>query len=467
MDMPHTTVPIESSAEVRIISVWSERQSESRSQRGIPDARGPFDIDYARIIHSASFRRLQGKTQILNLGDGDFYRTRLTHSLEVAQIAGGLVQFLHRLMPDHPGTAHLPPLPLIQTLGFAHDLGHPPFGHGGEVALNYCMRDNGGFEGNGQTLRLLTRLESFSRAHGSNLTRRTLLGLLKYPASYSATVNADLRPALDTRPTALSVIDRKACKPPKCYLDSEAEVVDWILAPLSARDRQRFQTVDKAPGKHGKSRHKSLDCSLMDLADDIAYGVHDFEDALSLGLIRRDDFLEAVPASVCSAFIAFRLKHYGDKVGNDVYGDLVGNLFGSSAQRKMIINIIVNHLIGAMTLDEDTGFDEPLLRYRAVMPDGAGQFLDALKALVWDKVIRCAQVQQMEFKGQNLVVSVFEAFATDPKAYLPADAFARFEASGNDVRVLCDHIAGMTDAHLMKTYERLFSPRMGSIFDKL
>ena len=146
------------------------------------DERGPFDVDYARIIHAASFRRLQGKTQILSLGDSDFYRTRLTHSLEVAQIAGGIELHLEQRHPECH--THLPGLTLIQALGFTHDLGHAPFGHGGEVALNYCMRDVGGFEGNAYTLRILARLEHYSERDGANLTRRSLLGVLKYPAKY-------------------------------------------------------------------------------------------------------------------------------------------------------------------------------------------------------------------------------------------------------------------------------------------
>jgi dGTPase len=153
------------------------------------DARSPGDVDYGRVVHSASFRRLQGKTQILNLGDSDFYRTRLTHSLEVAQIAGGLIKQLRHNEPTHPALEHLPDHALIQAIACTHDLGHPPFGHGGEVALNYCMRDNGGFEGNGQTLRILSRLEKFSASHGSNLTRETLLGVLKYPVAYAQVAN--------------------------------------------------------------------------------------------------------------------------------------------------------------------------------------------------------------------------------------------------------------------------------------
>jgi dGTPase len=173
---------------------WESRR-ENWSQKS-NDARSSYDTDYARIIHSASFRRLQGKTQILSLGDSDFYRTRLTHSLEVAQIAYGLVRQLEKDCASHPVADKFPVQNLVQSISLTHDLGHPPFGHGGEIALNYCMREYGGFEGNAQTLRILTRLEKFSESAGSNLTRRTLLGILKYPAKYSKVRNSDLSPVL-------------------------------------------------------------------------------------------------------------------------------------------------------------------------------------------------------------------------------------------------------------------------------
>src|ERR1700746_1922028 len=149
-------------------SVWEERRSAWKPQP--EDARTPFDVDYARVVHSGSFRRLQGKTQILNLGDSDFYRTRLTHSLEVAQVASGIVRKLKRSASPHPVHPFLPPISLIQAISLTHDLGHPPFGHGGEVALNYCMRDHGGFEGNGQSLRLLTKVENSYGPFGLDLT---------------------------------------------------------------------------------------------------------------------------------------------------------------------------------------------------------------------------------------------------------------------------------------------------------
>jgi dGTPase len=211
---------------------WAARRSGWFKRR--EDARSDWDIDYGRIIHSASFRRLQGKTQILNLGDSDFYRTRLTHSLEVAQIASSITRQLAEDNKSHPAVEYLPDLAMIQAIGSTHDLGHPPFGHGGEIALNYCMREDEGFEGNGQTLRILSRLEKFSRDHGADLTRRTLLGTLKYPVAYKTICNPAITPTLVGGTSTVQLIDCKASKPPKCYLDCEQEAVDWILEPLTA-----------------------------------------------------------------------------------------------------------------------------------------------------------------------------------------------------------------------------------------
>jgi dGTPase len=193
--------------------MWDDRREKRINQ---PDeVRGPAEVDYARVVHSASFRRLQGKTQILNLGDSDFYRTRLTHSLEVAQVGEGIAQFFRKFNSSHPAINSVPSTSLIQTIGFTHDLGHPPFGHGGEVALNYCMRDKGGFEGNGQTLRILSKLEKFHESYGSNLTRRTLLGVLKYPTSYRLVNNPNVVPKFDPSATSINIIHREWSSPEK------------------------------------------------------------------------------------------------------------------------------------------------------------------------------------------------------------------------------------------------------------
>lgn len=444
--------------------IWEARREVWRQQED--DARDNGDIDYARVIHSASFRRLQGKTQILNLGDSDFYRTRLTHSLEVSQIAGGLTKQLAESHPCHSATPNLPHRSMIQAIGCTHDLGHPPFGHGGEIALNYCMRSNGGFEGNGQTLRILSRLENFSAAAGANLSRRTLLGVLKYPVSYSQGHNPAIIPKLSSGPTTLKIVDIKGSKPPKCYMDCEKEIVEWIISPLTTGEQEEFQACDPEEGKHHSPRHKSLDCSIMDVADDIAYGVHDLEDAIALGLIDRDAFSRALQNKSDSFLDALKAK-YPEESENDVFSRLVDSLFGDSRTRKRFISRLVHHFITSAVYKENLEFSEPLVRYRVVLRDQPREFLSALKALVAEEVILNPSVQHLEFKGQTMVVSVFEALQTDPKRLLPRDAYAKFTKANDDPRIICDHVAGMTDTHLLRTYERLFSPRMGSIFDKL
>ncbi|MGF7156596.1 anti-phage deoxyguanosine triphosphatase [Novosphingobium gossypii] len=430
------------------------------------DAREDGDIDYARVIHSASFRRLQGKTQILNLGDSDFYRTRLTHSLEVAQIAGGLARQMARSFPDHPATVHLPERSMIQAIGCTHDVGHPPFGHGGEVALNYCMRDAGGFEGNAQTLRILARLESYSAGAGANLSRRTLLGVLKYPASWSTARNPALVPALLAGPSTIRVLDQQGCKPPKCHFDSEQDVVDWILQPLSRADRDAFVALDHRNGKHSATRHKSLDCSIMDVADDIAYGVHDLEDAIALGLVSRDSFARSVTPH-CGSFLNALKEKYPGESENDVLSRMLDGLFGDANTRKRFISRMVHHFLTGSTFTDVTPFTEPLLRWRVALDGSRRDFLNALQTFVVRHVITSPEVQQLEFKGQTMVVAVFEALAADPERLLPRDDLDRLDQADGGMRTICDYVASMTDSHLLRTYDRLFSPRMGSVFDRL
>jgi dGTPase len=445
---------------------WAARREKWDPQK--EDARDGPATDYARIIHSASFRRLQGKTQILNLGDSDFYRNRLTHSIEVAQIAGGLSRQLRKDFAQHPACEWIPDLAMIQAIGATHDLGHPPFGHGGEYALNYVMRDAGGFEGNGQTLRILARLERFSENAGANLTRRTMLGVLKYPAPYLSVRNPDPKaaPRLVAGTSVVQLIDRPSCKPPKCYLDTEQDVVDWLLQPLSDPDRERFTSWDAFPGKHGKTRHKSFDCSIMDLADDIAFGVHDLEDALAMGLMDADDVREMIPEDVSGCFLDLLKERYPKEFGNDVHGGFIAAL-ADEGRRKRCISRMVHHFITHVQISTDEAFEAPLLRYRAELPRRQRVFLDALKDAVMEKVIQSASVQHLEFKGQNMVVAVYDALASDPEKLLPESTRARYAAADDKQRVICDHISGMTDSFLLKTYERLFSPRMGSVFDRI
>jgi dGTPase len=446
--------------------IWTDRQEQSiRSDK---DARDAWDIDYSRIIHSSSFRRLQGKTQILNLGDSDFYRNRLTHSLEVAQIADGIVNHIRKNYEPHPITNFLPKRNLIHAISLGHDLGHPPFGHDGEIALNYCMRDHGGFEANGQSLRILSKLENYSRSHGANLARRTLLGILKYPAPYSATYNKKQYPALLTGTDTIKVLDTRASTPPKCYMDSEQDVVTWMLQPLSKSDIKQFTNVTTHKETHAKSAYKSLDCSIMDIADDIAYGIHDLEDAIAMNLITREIFVQYLPFETCTIFLDYLCQTYPDEFStlHDAYDHgLIARLFGTS--RKRWIGRLVHFLISRTEPLAYNHFNEALLRFNVTLPDAEMDFLQAFKTLIFKELIKTPRVQQLEFKGQKMILSVFEAFSAEPERLLPHDTYLDYEQATDKLRVICDYVAGMTNAHLLRTYDRLFSPRMGSIFDKL
>nr|WP_267897048.1 dNTP triphosphohydrolase [Pseudooceanicola sediminis] len=215
-------------------------------------------------------RRLQGKTQVMGTGEGDFHRTRLTHSIEVSQIGYGLLEVLHFKKARFHKDAQdwLPARDLIEAACLAHDLGHPPFGHKGEQALHKAMLRHGGFVGNGQTLRILTKLEKYKeRGKGLYPTRRLVLAVLKYPRSME-TFN----------------LDSYVKKPPKSFHQDEEGVVTWAIDGFSAADQERL--IASADGKRA---HHSLDCSILELADDIAYGVHDIEDIVARGLATASD----------------------------------------------------------------------------------------------------------------------------------------------------------------------------------
>ncbi|HBD9326623.1 TPA: dGTPase, partial [Legionella pneumophila] len=267
--------------------MWTHRRSGQTNQRGSQDHRDPYERDRTRVIHCPAFRRLQRKTQILGTDEGDFHRTRLTHSLEVDSIGRSIVRNLmtnqeHQLLLS----SLLPNDDLISVICLLHDIGHPPFGHGGEVALNYMMRHYGGFEGNGQTLRLLTKVENSYGGFGLDLTRRALLGILKYPVKRANVVAPQQPPIHESIHKTIKIND---WLPPKAYFDCEQPEVDWLLSPLSDNDRELFQSLSVKPNgtQAGKAAYHNFDCSIMDTADDIAYGVHDLEDAIHLRLINR------------------------------------------------------------------------------------------------------------------------------------------------------------------------------------
>lgn len=423
---------------------WQQRRSDASLHRP-GDLRTPWQRDRARVLHSAAFRRLQSKTQIMNVGENDFYRTRLTHSLEAAQIGASLINQLQQVSATSK-TDYLPDWNLMETLCLAHDIGHPPFGHGGEVALHYKMLESGGFEGNGQTFRIVGKLEAYHPEHGMDLTRRTLLGLLKYPV---------LMPPLPAPAGPKPSGSLNQWKPPKALFHCDADLLDWVLAPLSDNDRALFQSVELLPQAPGqKSLHKSLDASLMELADDIAYGVHDLEDAVVTGTLSVSQWeshfetvIHDLPVSLATLI---------EELGEQLFAR-------EHHRRKDAIGALVNIFVTTVRLEEVLAdADEPLIRYNATLPEAETYLLKSLKDVVFEHVINDPAIQQLRFRSQNMLLDLFSALHTDPLRLLPRNTQQRWRKAmeeqgqiGAD-RVLCDYVAGMTDDYAERMYRNLF-----------
>jgi dGTPase len=395
--------------------------------------------------------------------------------MEVAQIARGIVL---KLRDDNPSLWNkdaesvLPDLELIETIGFCHDLGHPPFGHSGERALNYVMRDHGGFEGNGHSLRLVANLESRKPNHGLDLTRRTLLGILKYTASYCEARNSEQSTAQPDEPAP-------GLKPPKCYLDTESGVVQWVVSEFKEEDRERFLGPRKwkrepgQKGKHGKTRYTSFDTEIMEIADDIAYGVHDLEDGIVLNLISREDVKERLEEADSASDEDFEWGMEKKALGRSFETLLNGLFSGDGDERKEATGALVNAFVSSVKIDEYDVFDHPLLDYHLKLGKAERALLDVLQNIAREQVIFTQQVQTLEHRGRLIIRKLFEALDSDPTSLLDTNqqqAYREAEKSGCESdrkRVVCDYIAGMTDEYATRMYERLFVPREGTVFDRL
>lgn len=440
--------------------MWTDRRSGKTHQRGEQDKRGPYERDRTRVIHCPAFRRLQRKTQILGTDEGDFHRTRLTHSLEVSSIGCSLVRRLSTNTEYSMFFDLLPDEDLISVMCLLHDIGHPPFGHGGEVALNYMMRHHGGFEGNGQTLRLLTKLENSYGAFGLDLTRRALLGILKYPVNCKRVVATEMPAIPDARHQAICVND---WLPPKAYFESEQPEVDWLLQVLTDSDRQLFQSLAKKPDTHhhGTSKYRSLDCSIMDIADDIAYGVHDLEDAIQLRLITRTQ-LDTPDFRVLLNNTPLNKRSL----------PLLDALFDEALHvRKQAIGEMVNYFVTATSIQvSNEAFDCDLLKYNAVLHPEAKRLIDALIAAIYKHVIDSQESRTFEYGGQTVVLRLFDALSSNPMGLLSLKDRISFEEAEDEAagkRVVCDVIANMTDEYAYRMHERLFGFNTRTIFERL
>jgi dGTPase len=381
----------------------------------------------------------------MGVGEGDFHRTRLTHSLEAGQIGAGI---LAHLVQQEKGRAELaswlPTEHLVLAACYAHDIGHPPFGHAGERSLHRAMKGSGGFEGNGQTLRILTRLEKHNRPQqGINPTRRFILAILKYPIALSKSKGAD-----------------DEDHPPKCYMDTEAAIVNWAIGPpFGPEEVETFTTQTE----RDKPRHRSLDCSLMECADDIAYAVHDLEDIVARRLVTRSEILDGLKP--CLSSPADRIGTVADGVTRSTFEH--GLFDGGSHGRKQFIGRLVNLFIASTVVSEMPPFVHPLLRYRVTVHEDVAPLLQALKKLTWELVINRAEVQHLERRGERMIAELFRELCSDPESMVPRDTWRTASEADSPKRKVCDYVAGMTDPFAQRIYQRLFVPGFGTSADAL
>lgn len=404
--------------------------------------RDDFERDYGRVIHSSAFRRLQGKTQVFGPSEGDFHRTRLTHTLEVAQIARGIVINLNDTY--FKNSKNQIDISLIEAAALAHDLGHPPFGHQGERALNKGMQKfNSGFEGNAHTFRLLTHLEG-NKASGLNLSRATLLGICKYPIIFDEAYNPET----------------KKQEPPKANIfDEDIETWKWLIKDFTYAETKYYTDFKSDKCKHQKTLNKSLECSIVELADDIAYATHDLQDVLKYKLIQLDDFQEAISS----------LEDPGlYKIIIEKIKDLKLNYVDFDFKLKEIIRNLISTLIQDVSISvTDDTFSSSRLKFKAKMKSKESQQIIEIlnQKLIYKQVILSQRLQTLEWRGGYIVEKLFDTLMNETKL-LPNDK--QIFIVNNEhlkARIVCDYIAGMTDKYAENLYKRLFESNGGRLFD--
>lgn len=410
---------------------WDMQQPEPASR----DYRTPFRRNRDRLIHNAAFRRLQGKTQVFLSGEYDFYRTRLTHSIEVAQISGSIGQYLNHTADALGPDFHIDP-DLCEAVALAHDIGHPPFGHAGEGTLHRLMLPYGGFEGNAQTLRLVgeTIYTSGGDRRGLNPTRALVDGILKYKTCWGEVP--------DQRNHFL-------------YADQHR-----FLAFITDG---RPWPADLTPGK-ARNGFRSLECQIMDWADDTAYSLNDVVDGVQAGFI------------TLGKVERWAEEHTGPEDRESV-AYLVDALRHGTIERAM--NRRIGRFVEAVRLVERDNFLADLSnRWRfGITVDAEVQREQRLfNRIAVDLVFRSPQVCQLEHKGDFMLTRLWSTltdhYLPDGKprlALLSGDFEREIGREGLDeaarARVLCDYLAGMTDGFASRIYKRLFDADFGSIVD--
>jgi dGTPase len=398
----------------RPVAPWALDASASRGRRlDEPPCpmRTPFQRDRDRIVHATAFRRLTYKTQVFLHHEGDHFRTRLTHSLEVAQIARAMARLLG-LDED-----------LAEALSLAHDLGHPPFGHAGERALDRAMRDWGGFDHNAHSLRIVTGLErKYARFDGLNLTFETLEGLAKH--------NGPL------------VGPRAAAGVEEASAEMRGLIGDLGLEAALALDRF-------APAE----------AQVAAIADDIAYTNHDIDDGLRAGLLHLADLANAPLARDAIAVVGATAR--GDFLTRDDPGERDRRVFYEVNRwmiTSMIESVVAETRARLKTLDARSADDIrnaaiPVVAFPAEKRDA----LEGLRAFLFERVYRSARIMRVMDRAEQVVEALFASYMADP-ARLPGGrgrAIERFE-DAQRARFVADFIAGMTDRFAIGEYARLF-----------
>jgi dGTPase len=400
------------------------------------DYRSVFQRGRDRLIHNAAFRRLQAKTQVFLSGEYDFYRTRLTHSIEVAQIAGSIAQYLN-FSNDLLGEGFFIDNALVEAAALAHDIGHPPFGHAGESTLHSLMKPYGGFEGNAQTLRLITEIifTSGQNRRGMNPSRAFVDGVLKYKTLFCQWKD-----------------------PVKHFIyDDQQKYLDFVFAGTSFPD-------DLVPGKN-LNEFRSLECQIMDWADDTAYSLNDLVDSANAGFVTMDKI---------SRWAADRNL---DPQDSKTVEDLITVIGSGGLERSM------NRKIGAFVeacslVERDNFMSDRTNRYRfgvAIEPDIVRE-QKLYARLAVDLVFQSPQVCQLEHKGGFMLERLFDALkenyfapGSPARPLLSRDFEKEMSQAGEDTgsraRIICDYLAGMTDGFAIRIYKRLFDPDFGSIVD--
>ena len=362
-------------------------------------SRSPFRRDCDRVIHSTAFRRLKHKTQVFVFHEGDHYRTRLTHSLEVAQIARALARQLG-LDED-----------LTETLALAHDLGHPPFGHAGERALDTCLKAHGGFDHNAQTLRVVTALEHrYPEFDGLNLTWESLEGIVKHNG-----------PLTDRSGAALG------------HHGLPVGIADYVRT----HDLELWSFA-------------SMEAQVAAIADDIAYDAHDIDDGLRAGLFGIDD-LKVMP--LLADMIAGIDAHYPgldhDRRGAELVRDLISYAIGSvvaEAHKRL-------DAVQPMSADDVRHCDRQLVAFSPAVAEAES----AIKAFLKQHMYRHPRVMRVMGEAEDIVANLFARYQDDPTALPPEwqDGIDR-ETDAARARRIGNFIAGMTDRFALTEHQRLF-----------